>query len=284
MPATSSTRPRSRHDGGGGNSGSAGSTSSSTMPASAISSGPLIEMPTVEFDAVIGVNLRAPALCIKHAAPIMIAGGRGGRIINIASQAGKSGFAFASAYTASKHGLNRPHPFGSPSNWQPRLTVNAICPNHVTTGLGAWQNDFMSKARGQSLEAYLADMRNRIPLGGRARRKTPRQSPLSRLRRRVICDGRGHQCLGWRGVSLMKPAFTWPNGARLAMSLVINIEEGSEMSVARATRGPNRSDELGVTLKIPIRAMATKAITNTDQGRARSAFSRSLPAKVCGQP
>ena len=127
--------------------------------------GPLIEMPTVEFDAVIGVNLRAPALCIKHAAPIMIAGGRGGRIINIASQAGKSGFAFASAYTASKHGLIGLTRSVALELGSHGITVNAICPNHVTTGLGAWQNDFMSKARGQSLEAYLADMRNRIPLG-----------------------------------------------------------------------------------------------------------------------
>ncbi len=40
-----------------------------------------------------------------------------------------------------------------------------VCPNHVTTGLGSWQNDFMSKARGQSLEDYMEAMRARIPLG-----------------------------------------------------------------------------------------------------------------------
>jgi meso-butanediol dehydrogenase/(S,S)-butanediol dehydrogenase/diacetyl reductase len=40
-----------------------------------------------------------------------------------------------------------------------------VCPNHVTTGLGEWQNDYMAKMRGQSVEEYLAAMRARIPLG-----------------------------------------------------------------------------------------------------------------------
>jgi meso-butanediol dehydrogenase/(S,S)-butanediol dehydrogenase/diacetyl reductase len=95
----------------------------------------------------------------------MIRQGTGGRIINIASQAGKSGFAFATAYTASKHGVVgftraaalELGPYG--------ITVNAICPNHVTTGLGTWQNTFMAGARGQSVADYLAEMRGRIPLG-----------------------------------------------------------------------------------------------------------------------
>lgn len=45
----------------------------------------------------------------------------------------------------------------------------------------------------------------------------------------------------------------WPGGARLAMSVVVNVEEGSEMSVAEGDRGPEPVDELGVALKAPIR-------------------------------
>lgn len=45
----------------------------------------------------------------------------------------------------------------------------------------------------------------------------------------------------------------WPDRARLAMSFVINVEEGSEMSVARGDKGPEPVDELGVSLKVPIR-------------------------------
>jgi NAD(P)-dependent dehydrogenase (short-subunit alcohol dehydrogenase family) len=45
------------------------------------------------------------------------------------------------------------------------ITVNAVCPNHVTTGLGAWQNEYFAEKTGRSVEQYLADMRARIPLG-----------------------------------------------------------------------------------------------------------------------
>ncbi len=85
----------------------------------------------------------------------MIRAGRGGRVVNIASQAGKSGFAFATAYTASKHGLIGFTRAAAMELAPHGITVNAVCPNHVTTGLGAWQNDFMSKARGETLDEYL---------------------------------------------------------------------------------------------------------------------------------
>ncbi|MBP2551453.1 meso-butanediol dehydrogenase/(S,S)-butanediol dehydrogenase/diacetyl reductase [Neorhizobium galegae] len=127
--------------------------------------GPTTEIDASHLDAVLGVNLRAAILATKHAARQMIVQGQGGRIINIASQAGKSGFALATAYTASKHGMigltrSTAIEFGPHG-----ITVNAICPNHVTTGLGSWQNDFMSSARGQTKDQYLAEMRARIPLG-----------------------------------------------------------------------------------------------------------------------
>ena len=126
--------------------------------------GPLAQADAAHLDAVLGVNLRAPMLAIKHAVPLMQATG-GGRIVNIASQAGKSGFAMATAYTASKHGLIGLTRAAALELAPLGITVNAVCPNHVTTGLGAWQNDFMASARGESLEDYLDGMRKRIPLG-----------------------------------------------------------------------------------------------------------------------
>jgi NAD(P)-dependent dehydrogenase (short-subunit alcohol dehydrogenase family) len=127
--------------------------------------GPLTETDPNHLDAVLGVNLRAPMLLTGQAAPLMIRGDAGGRVINIASQAAKSGFAFASAYTASKHGLLGFTRSAALELGEHGITVNAVCPNHVATGLGAWQNDFMSKARGETLDEYLAGMRARIPLG-----------------------------------------------------------------------------------------------------------------------
>ncbi|MDD9904412.1 MAG: polysaccharide deacetylase family protein [Rhodospirillaceae bacterium] len=48
-------------------------------------------------------------------------------------------------------------------------------------------------------------------------------------------------------------SWTLPNDARLALSLVVNVEEGSEMTVADGDRGPEVVDELGVSLRKSIR-------------------------------
>lgn len=45
----------------------------------------------------------------------------------------------------------------------------------------------------------------------------------------------------------------WPDNKRLALSIVVNVEEGSELTVADGDRGPDPVDELGVVLKKPIR-------------------------------
>lgn len=45
----------------------------------------------------------------------------------------------------------------------------------------------------------------------------------------------------------------WPDGAKLALSVVVNVEEGSEQSVARGDRGMEPVDELGIFIKGPIR-------------------------------
>jgi peptidoglycan/xylan/chitin deacetylase (PgdA/CDA1 family) len=45
----------------------------------------------------------------------------------------------------------------------------------------------------------------------------------------------------------------WPGGARLALSLVVNVEEGSELSVRDGDRRPDPVDELGVALSKPLR-------------------------------
>jgi NAD(P)-dependent dehydrogenase (short-subunit alcohol dehydrogenase family) len=126
---------------------------------------PVIEMTQADWDTVLGVNLRGVFFGIKHAALQMLKQQQGGRIINIGSQASKSGFPFAAAYTASKHGMVGLTRSAAIEFGPHGITVNTICPNHVTTGLGAWQNQFFSAATGRSEEKYLADMRARIPLG-----------------------------------------------------------------------------------------------------------------------
>jgi NAD(P)-dependent dehydrogenase (short-subunit alcohol dehydrogenase family) len=95
----------------------------------------------------------------------MIAQNTGGRIINISSQGGKSGFPHASAYVSSKHGVIGFTRAVAIELGSHGITVNAVCPNHVTTGLGSWQNDYLSKLLGLTLDEYMSAMKGRIPLG-----------------------------------------------------------------------------------------------------------------------
>ena len=44
-----------------------------------------------------------------------------------------------------------------------------------------------------------------------------------------------------------------PGGARIALSIVVNVEEGSEMNITEGDRGPEIVDELGVALHKPVR-------------------------------
>jgi allantoinase len=45
----------------------------------------------------------------------------------------------------------------------------------------------------------------------------------------------------------------WPGGAKMALSIVVNVEEGSEQTIARGDRGMEPVDELGIFIKAPIR-------------------------------
>jgi meso-butanediol dehydrogenase/(S,S)-butanediol dehydrogenase/diacetyl reductase len=126
---------------------------------------PLLEVTPADWRAVIDVNLTGAFFGLQAASRIMIAQGRGGRIVNIASQAAKSGFIHAQAYSASKHGLVGLTRSAAIELGPHKITVNNVCPNHVTTGLGAWQNEYFAKVTGKSLDRYLADMAGRIPLG-----------------------------------------------------------------------------------------------------------------------
>jgi meso-butanediol dehydrogenase/(S,S)-butanediol dehydrogenase/diacetyl reductase len=125
----------------------------------------IVDTAEAEWDAVLDVNLKGTFLCTKHAGRRMIEQGDGGRVINIASQAAKTGFPYASAYTSSKHGLVGFTRSAAMELGEHAITVNAICPNHVTTGLGAWQNEHFSSILGMTMDEYMASMRSRIPLG-----------------------------------------------------------------------------------------------------------------------
>ena len=128
---------------------------------------PLLEVNTVEeWDQVIAVNLSGAFYCTQAAALAMVEREKGGRIINIASQAAKTGFPHLPAYVSSKHGMIGLTRASAVELGKHGITVNAVCPNHVTTGLGAQQNEYFSRLLGfDSVEAYLANMAAKNPMG-----------------------------------------------------------------------------------------------------------------------
>ena len=57
----------------------------------------------------------------------------------------------------------------------------------------------------------------------------------------------------------MSARFTLPGGERVALSIVVNLEEGAEQSIAAGDKHPEPVDELGVALRIPVRNLANES-------------------------
>ena len=94
---------------------------------------PIVELEERHWDRVLKVNAKGTFLCCRAAARMMIAAGRGGRIITMSSVAGKQGRSRFGAYAASKFaviGLTQTlaHELGPHG-----ITVNTLCPGVIDT-------------------------------------------------------------------------------------------------------------------------------------------------------
>jgi NAD(P)-dependent dehydrogenase (short-subunit alcohol dehydrogenase family) len=95
-------------------------------------SAPLLKTTDDLWHKHLGINLSGTFYCTRAALSAMI--GRGwGRIINIASIAGKTGAPYISAYAASKHGVLGLTRSVAMEVVTRGITVNAICPGYVET-------------------------------------------------------------------------------------------------------------------------------------------------------
>ncbi|MEO6984706.1 MAG: SDR family NAD(P)-dependent oxidoreductase [Paralcaligenes sp.] len=97
------------------------------------------DYPVAEWDRVININLRGPFLCSRAIAPQMQTNGYG-RIVNIASIAGKEGNPNASAYSASKAGVIALTKSLGKELAQAGITVNCVTPAAVHTGMFSQMN------------------------------------------------------------------------------------------------------------------------------------------------
>lgn len=94
-----------------------------------------LDMHESAWDEVINTNLKGVFLSARAAARQMIAAGKGGRIINIASAIGLVGGVGISAYGAAKAGVVNLTKTLAAEWTRYGITVNALCPGYVHTSL-----------------------------------------------------------------------------------------------------------------------------------------------------
>jgi len=116
---------------------------------------PVLETDFDEWQKQLAVNLTGPFLCSQAAAKLIIEAGKGGKIINIASQAASVAIDNHVAYTSAKAGLLGMTKVMAKEFAPHKINVNTLSPTVVLTPMGekAW--------RGEKGEA----MKKLIPLG-----------------------------------------------------------------------------------------------------------------------
>jgi len=120
-------------------------------------------LPDEVWQRTMQINCTAPFVAIREVLPSMIERKKG-RIINIASVSGKVGFAYRSAYAASKHGVlgltkslsAEVAPFG--------ITANCICPTFVSTAMFDESIQKWAEATGKSFKEMSAELLNKVPI------------------------------------------------------------------------------------------------------------------------
>ena len=100
---------------------------------------PFLEIDEAEWDLLFDVNCKGLLWCAQAAARQMIKQGRGGKIINVASQAGRRGEALVLTYCASKATVISMTQSMGLALAEHKINVNAIAPGIVDTPL--WESN-----------------------------------------------------------------------------------------------------------------------------------------------
>jgi 2-deoxy-D-gluconate 3-dehydrogenase len=116
---------------------------------------PFLELEPADWDAVLAVDLRAPALCARAVGRAMVARPRG-RIINVASISATEPAARLAPYCASKAGLVQLTRVMALELARHHVQVNGVCPGSFATPMNA---AVFATAAGQGVIARTIPMR-----------------------------------------------------------------------------------------------------------------------------
>jgi len=125
---------------------------------------PFARMDDEQWDSMLAVNLTGVYNCTRAAIAGMLEAGSG-RIVNIASTAALTGYAYVSAYCAAKHGVLGLTRALALEYAQKGITVNAVCPGYTDTGIVSQAIDNIAAATGRSKDEALAELVKVNPQG-----------------------------------------------------------------------------------------------------------------------
>ena len=125
---------------------------------------PVVDITSEEWDRVLSVNLKGPFLCAKHVAREMIKRNEG-KIINIASNAGKRGDILIAHYSASKFGVIGLSQVLAKELGPKGIHVNAVCPGFIDTEMFGVLDAAFGKYLGKTPEENRRDFQELVPLG-----------------------------------------------------------------------------------------------------------------------
>ncbi|WP_343072361.1 SDR family NAD(P)-dependent oxidoreductase [Roseibium litorale] len=117
------------------------------------------------WNHVLAVDLTGVFNVTQAVLPDLKASGQPARIINIASTAGLTGYAYVSAYCAAKHGVIGLTRALALELAKTRVTVNAVCPGFTDTPILTSAIDAITAKTGRSRDETLAEFTKHNPQG-----------------------------------------------------------------------------------------------------------------------